>query len=278
MYRRTKARIFKIIERPTADDFASRVFAYSIMTLITFNVIAVIVETVESVAAPLGPLLTVFEIFSVAVFSVEYVLRVWTCTTDARFAGGLRGRVRYALTPMALVDLLAILPFYLPMFISLDLRFVRSLRLFRLFRLFKLARYSASLRTLGKVLRTKKEELLITLFVLIVLLVFASSAMYYAENEAQPKNFSSIPAAMWWGVVTLTTVGYGDIYPVTPVGKFVGAMVAVLGVGLFALPTGILASGFTEEMQKHRRREKVVLCPHCGRDVNESPENSPAEA
>jgi len=122
------------------------------------------------------------------------------------------------------------------------------------------------MRTLGVVLRSRREELFVTLFVVIVLLVFASSAMYYVENEAQPEQFSSIPASMWWGAATLTTVGYGDVYPITPVGRLLGAAIAVLGVGLFALPTGILASAFSEELQKKRRRERLV-CPHCGREI-----------
>ena len=105
-----------------------------------------------------------------------------------------------------------------------------------------------------------------TLFTLVVLLIFASSVMYFAENEAQPEKFTSIPASMWWGVATLTTVGYGDVFPVTSLGQLFGAVIAILGVGFFALPTGILASGFAEEIQKRRRRESVI-CPHCGRDI-----------
>ncbi|HYO62939.1 MAG TPA: ion transporter [Pyrinomonadaceae bacterium] len=273
-----KRRLFKIIERPTADDFPSRVFVVFIMTLIVFNVMAVILETVEEIARPLARVFALFEDFSVAVFTAEYVLRLWACVSEAKYRHPVRGRLRYALTPLALVDLLAIVPFYLE-FLPVDLRFVRVLRLFRLFRIFKLARYSASMRTLDDVIRAKKEELLVTLFVVVILLIFASSTMYYAENEAQPDKFSSIPSAMWWGVATLTTVGYGDVFPVTPVGRLLGAVIAVLGVGLFALPTGILASGFSEELQKSRQRERAV-CPHCGRDLHARPgdeEQTPGE-
>jgi voltage-gated potassium channel len=270
MYAEAKSRTHKILELPTADDLASRLFAVSIMTLIVFNVLAVMLETVEEVARPLARLFTVVEIFSVAVFSIEYVLRLWACTADPRYAGAFRGRVRYALSPMALIDLLAILPFYLE-FLPFDLRFIRSLRLFRLLRIFKLARYSASLRTLDDVMRAKKEELLVTVFFVVIMLIFASSAMYYAENEAQPDKFPSIPAAMWWGAAALTTVGYGDVFPVTPLGKLLGGVIAVLGVGLFALPTGILASGFTEEIRKNRKRE-VIVCPHCGMEIGDGQE------
>jgi voltage-gated potassium channel len=130
-----------------------------------------------------------------------------------------------------------------------------------------LGRYSESLRTVTRVIRSKKEQLSVAVFVVAIMLVVASSAMYYLEHEAQPKTFSSIPAAMWWGVVTLTTAGYGDIYPVTTLGKVVGAMIALLGVGLFALPAGILASGFAEELRD--RREEKQICPHCGRAIDE---------
>ena len=173
-------------------------------------------------------------------------------------------------TPLALIDLMAVLPFYLP-FVFPDLRFMRALRLFRLFRVLKLARYSTSLQTFVDVLRLKKEELLLMLFAIMILLVVSSSLMYDVEHEAQPDDFSSIPAAMWWGIVTLATVGYGDIYPVTPWGKFIGSMVVILGIGLFALPTGVLASGFAEVLAKRKEEQKMagMVCPHCGRHIGD---------
>jgi len=222
-------------------------------------------ETVSSLASQNMGLFDAFEVFSVSVFTVEYLVRLWACTSDDRFGHPLKGRLRFAATPLALVDLLAILPFFLPMLIPLDLRFLRALRLFRLFRLLKMARYSQALRILGGTVRHKKEELLIAVFVILILLVIASTLMYSAENDAQPEAFSSIPATMWWGVATLTTVGYGDIYPVTVVGRFLVAIIAILGIGMFALPAGILGSGFIEEIQKTRGER--ITCPHCGKDV-----------
>lgn len=264
-YEGAKRRTYELLEREVGQtrlDFAVDLF---ITTLIVVNVLAVMLETVVWIGEPYRSHFLALELFSVAVFTAEYVLRLWSCTSDARYAEPVRGRLRYALHPMTLIDLLAVAPFYLE-FLTVDLRFVRALRLFRLFRIFKLARYADSMRTLGLVLRSRREELLVTLFVVLVLLVFASSAMYYVENEAQPQQFSSIPAAMWWGVATLTTVGYGDVYPVTTAGRFLGAGIAILGVGLFALPTGILASAFSEELQKRRRKE-ALLCPHCGKEI-----------
>ena len=267
-YEGTKRRTWELLEREIGESRLDYAVDLSITLLIVFNVLAVMLETVTWIDEPYHPFFVAFELFSVAVFTAEYLLRLWSCTADARYAEPVRGRLRYATRAMPLVDLLAVAPFYLE-FIAVDLRLVRALRLFRLFRIFKLARYADSMRTLGLVLRSRREELLVTLFVVVVLLVFASSAMYYVENEAQPEQFSSIPASMWWGVATLTTVGYGDVYPVTTAGRFLGAGIAILGVGLFALPTGILASAFSEELQKRRRKEAVV-CPHCGKEVDGS--------
>jgi voltage-gated potassium channel len=265
-YERAKRRTYELLEREVGASRLDFAFDLFITTLIVTNVCAVMLETVVWIEAPLHPYFVGFELFSVAVFTAEYVLRLWSCTADPRYADAVRGRLRYATSALPLIDLLAVAPFYLE-FVAFDLRFVRALRLFRLFRIFKLARYADSMRTLGVVLRSRREELLVTLFVVVVLLVFASSAMYYVEHEAQPEQFSSIPASMWWGAATLTTVGYGDIYPVTSAGRLLGAAIAVLGVGLFALPTGILASAFSEELQKKRRRERLV-CPHCGEEID----------
>jgi voltage-gated potassium channel len=237
-----------------------------IVVLILFNIGAIILETEKSVYNAYRGIFIAFEYFSIAVFTIEYLLRLWFCTHDERFKGAFRGRLRFAMTPLALIDLCAILPFYLPMLLPIDLRFIRAIRLFRLFRIFKLARYSTAFTTLTNVIRAKKEELLITAFIVGVLLVTASSLMYFIENEAQPKAFSSIPAAMWWGIATLSTVGYGDIYPVTLAGKVLGAVIALLGIGMFALPAGILGSGFVEEL--HRQRPEKKICPHCGKELS----------
>jgi voltage-gated potassium channel len=206
----------------------------------------------------------------VAVFSLEYILRVWSCTENPRFKSPVLGRLRFMLTPMALVDLLAVLPFYLP-FASADLRFMRAMRLFRLFRVLKLARYSESMQTFLDVLRLKKEELILMFFAIIILLIISSSLVYEAEHEVQPEAFSSIPAAMWWGIVTLATVGYGDVYPKTELGKLIGSIVVILGIGLFALPTGVLASGFAEVLARKKEKHKMekMCCPHCGRYIGE---------
>jgi len=152
------------------------------------------------------------------------------------------------------------------MFIPFDLRFIRAIRLIRLFRLFKLGRYSVAIKLFGRVLKGKREELFITAFAIFILLTISSSLLYYVEHKAQPEVFSSIPAAMWWGVATLTTVGYGDIYPITSLGKFLGAIISLLGIGLFAMPAGILSAGFIEEIRK--KKETAKTCPHCGEKLD----------
>ncbi|MBU4350585.1 potassium channel family protein, partial [bacterium] len=182
-----------------------------------------------------------------------------TCTLNENFRNPITGRLRYILTPFALIDLLAILPFYLPMIIPLDLRFIRAVRLFRLFRLFKMGRYSKAVLMLKKVLKEKKEELVLVVFVVFLLLIIFSSLMYFIEKEAQPEAFSSIPEAMWWGIITLTTVGYGDVYPITPLGKILGALIAFLGIGMFALPAGILGSGLVEAIQKKEKGDEKLI-------------------
>ena len=261
-----KKRAYEILEVAAPADTTSRLFDIFILSLIVLNVVAIVLETVEFVYEMSPFFFRSFEVASVLIFSVEYLLRIWSCTASSNYASPVYGRIRFALTPLALIDLLAILPFYLS-FLDLDLLFIRALRLFRLFRIAKLSRYSLALQTFGRILSAKKEELLTTLFFLFLLLLFASSLMYFAENEAQPEHFSSIPATMWWAIVTLTTVGYGDTYPVTGPGKFLAAVIAILGIGMFALPTGILGAAFVEEIQNRKISSK--LCPHCGKEINE---------
>lgn len=249
-----KNRTHEILEVSAPGDILSKIFDIFIMFLISLNVIAVILETVESLASQHMTFFRTFEIFSVMIFTVEYISRVWSCTVSENYRSPFLGRIRFIFTPFAIVDLLAILPFYLPMLIPIDLRFIRALRLFRLFRIFKMGRYSDAFQILGNVLKNKKEELFITIFFIFILLILASSLMYFIEHEAQPEVFSSIPDAMWWGVITLTTVGYGDVCPITIPGKILGSIIALLGLGMFALPAGILAAGFLSEIKKSEKK------------------------
>ena len=257
-------RTYEILEGTTSDRYAKG-FQYFIITLISVNVLVVIIETEESVLDEYGYLFTPFEVFSIIIFTGEYAGRLIVCKLNPKYNNKKFATLRYALTPMMLVDLAAILPFFLP-FIVTDVRFIRIIRLLRLFRLFKLARYSEPMQTLGDVFKAKAGDLAVAFFILFIVLIFASSLMYHAEHEAQPEAFSSIPASMWWGIVTLTTIGYGDTFPVTTLGKVIAAGVAVLGIAVYAIPTGIMASAFTEELRK--KRQKPRKCPHCGKELN----------
>jgi voltage-gated potassium channel len=164
-----------------------------------------------------------------------------------------------------LVDLLAIIPFYLPFLIKTDLRFLRILRLTRFFRILKINRYNNALNLIWSVIKEKKAELAMTGFVTLLILIIASFLMYYIEGSAQPDKFPNIIACFWWAIATLTTVGYGDVYPITGFGKFVSGFIAVLGIGLFALPAGIVSSGFMERIGK--KKEDMKRCPHCGKEI-----------
>lgn len=239
----------------------SRIFDIGMLSLIFLNVVAVVIGSVQSVQARFGTFLSWFEAVSVIVFSAEYLVRLWACTADDRFWRGFASRVNFALRPMSVIDLLAVIPFYLP-FVGVDLRTLRVLRLFRILRVAKAGRYCSSLTLIKRVLCSKKEELILTTALMAVLLIMSSTLLYHAENEGQPEAFSSIPATMWWAVATLTTVGYGDMYPLTAIGKLFAGVIAILGVGMFALPTGILGAGFVDAI--HQAKDPQAVCPHCG--------------
>lgn len=237
----------------------ARATDWAIAGLIMCNALAVVLETVDPVFAHHRMAFHRFEVFSVGVFTAEYVLRVWSATAKPGYSRPLVDRLRFASRPQTLLDLLAIAPFYVGTVVfAADLRVLRALRLFRFLRLLKLARYSESFDRLARVVENRAGDLLVAVAGTSLLLVVSSSLMYFIERGAQPNAFSSIPAALWWGVVTLTTVGYGDVYPVTPLGKVLAAVIAILGTGLFALPASILASGFITEDRSSQR------CPHCG--------------
>jgi len=251
VYTNLKERTGALLAAAEDGDLASKLVDQFLILLIALNVFAVILQSVSLIGARFGGFFTWFEVVSVAVFSVEYVCRLWTATLSPHYHHPVVGRLKYALTPMALVDLVAIAPFFLS-FIGVDLRFLRVLRLFRMFRILKLGRYSSALQAFGRVFSRTRAELALVGFTLLVALVLVSSLMYLVEGEVQPELFSSIPAAMWWSIVTLTTVGYGDAVPVTDLGRILGAFVAIAGIGLYALPTGILGAAFVQEMREER--------------------------
>jgi voltage-gated potassium channel len=256
-----RSRAYHLFENP--KDHRRGHFVHSALSvLILANIAAVIFETVPGFHDRYRTAFYAFELFSIAVFTFEYVVRLWSAPENPQFAHPLFGRLRYAVTPFAIIDLSSIIPFYLP-FLSVDLRSLRALRLLRLVRILKVTRQFESLQVFLRVFKRKWPDLTVALFVGAVLLVMTSSLMYHLEHDAQPDKFSSIPAAMWWAAVTLTTVGYGDVFPVTLGGKLLGSLVAVLGIGMIALPASILGSGFVDEIH----RAQPPTCPHCGKEL-----------
>ena len=251
------------------DEQASRLernLHLFLMLLIFLNIFAVLMGSVNRIYSRFGPALDGFEYFSVAIFSLEYLARLWSCTADARYSHPLWGRLRYVFSPMALVDLCAILPTFLT-FTQVDLRMVRALRLVRLARLAKLGRYSQASNLLVRVLAAKREELVLTMSLLVVLALFCATAMYYAEGTVQPDKFPDIPSAMWWALMTITTVGYGDVFPVTPVGRIIAVFTSLIGILMIALPTGVFGAAFVEELNNRRREKHHSACPHCGKSL-----------
>ena len=263
---RVKRRVHEILEIGESGDWASKAVDAALMLLIVANVGAIIVSTDAQIRETSSEFFRYFELASFCVFAVEYLLRMWSCTANPEYSHPVKGRLRYALRPLMVADATAVSSYFIILFLptTLDLGALRTLRL--LSRLACLARYSAGMQAVAVVAAARKGELLAVVSVVGVLIVLASSLMYFVEHGAQPDKFSSIPAAMYWGVITVTTVGYGDVRPITPLGQALTGLIALLGVGMFALPAGILGSGFVEQM--HRRyAHSATTCPHCGGEI-----------
>lgn len=207
------------------------------------------------------------------VFTIEYVARLWACTEDPRYRHVLRGRFGFAGSPMALVDLAAIAPFYVELLLpgTLDLRFLRVLRLLRVFRLLRIPSVAAAFAAIIRVVGGKRAELGITLAIVTVSMLLSAGLIFAAERGQPGTQFTSIPQAMWWSIVTITTIGYGDMVPATAVGKLIGGFVGFIGICAIALPVGILSSGFVEEINRRRTAPAAApgTCPTCGREPRE---------
>ena len=249
----------KVYSVLNADRYSGRLneFIDVVMgKLIFLSVAAVMLETVESIHTPLQNQFRYFDYFTVVVFTLEYVGRVWCCPEDEAYGEGWTERLRYMVTPIALIDLLSILPFYLGFLLTLDLRFLRAIRLLRLL---KFTRYSTAMTTLMEVVSEQIPALSAAFFTTLTVTIFAASIIYLVEHEAQPDKFSSIPEATYWAIITLLSVGYGDITPITSLGKFVTMIISLMGLGLVALPAGILASGFQQKMQERSAQFKALV-------------------
>ncbi len=251
-----RKRIWEILEKGNSNDKVSFYTDIFLITLIVFNIIAVLLETVDSIYSKYALEFLIFERFSTAVFLVEYILRIWVCVEEKIKNNKLITRLKYASTWPAIIDLLAVLSGLLPMIFEVDLRILRALRMLRLL---KFSRYFKVMNLLLGVLREEKQSFLAAMFLLTIAMLIASTGIYIFEKDAQPEKFSSIPEAMWWAIATLTTIGYGDVTPVTGMGKFFGAIIAIIGIGVVALPSGILASGFTDQLKRRQAQYENEL-------------------
>tara|TARA_B100002052_G_C15794707_1_gene558056 strand:- start:1 stop:900 length:900 start_codon:yes stop_codon:yes gene_type:complete len=251
-----RKRIWEILEKGNSNDKVSFYSDIFLITLIIFNIIAVLLETVDSIYSKFTLEFLIFERFSTAVFLIEYILRVWVCVEDKIKNNKLITRLKYASTWPAIIDLLAVLSGLLPMIFEVDLRILRALRMLRLL---KFSRYFKVMNLLLGVLKEEKQSFLAAMFLLTIAMLIASTGIYLFEKDAQPDKFSSIPEAMWWAIATLTTIGYGDVTPVTGMGKFFGAIIAIIGIGVVALPSGILASGFTDQLKRRQAKYENEL-------------------
>ncbi len=228
-----------------SDAPMGRVFAFSVQAMIVVSLISFSVETLPNLTSSTRTWLHRLESFCVIVFSIEYVLRLWVATPKRA----------YALSFFGIIDLLAVLPFFLRT--AIDLRAIRAFRLLRLFRIFKLARYSAATRRFHVALLIAKEELVLFLSMTAILLYLAAVGIYYCESEAQPQAFGSVFHCLWWAVCTLTTVGYGDVYPVTVGGKVFTFFTLIIGLGVIAVPAGLLASALAKARQLEDQRRDL---------------------
>ena len=265
-----KKYIYEIIQPAEKGSIGSKIFDLFIMALILFSVASVFITTFP-ISDKAVTVMTRIEEWSLIVFTAEYLLRIWTADYLYPNNGKVKSRIKYVTSGMAIIDLISILPFFLPMILPVNLVGIRAFRLVRLLRIFKLNRYSDALSSIGEVFRKKSQEIFVSIFFVFILLVISSLLIYYAEHDAQPEQFANAFSGLWWAVATLTTVGYGDIYPVTVLGRILGTIIAIMGIGMVAVPTGILSAGFveileqknsskqeSEEEKKSRGRKKVL--------------------
>lgn len=265
-----KKRTFQIISRAEHGDKVSVLFDVVIISMIVLCVVFIVAESFDSLAHKYAGAFDAFETFSVIFFTIEYLLRLWTA--NLLYPDSKHPHIRYAFSFMALIDLAAILPFYLP-FVGVDLRFLRMFRLFRLsriLRLLKLGRYIDSLQTIRHVVKSSASKLVTTLAACTVVMFLAAILMYTVENPEQPEAFPNALASLWWAVCTLTTVGYGDIYPITAVGKVLASIISIVGIGIVAIPTGIISAGFMAAMNHGKQPAHAkTFCPYCGNKLVE---------
>ena len=248
----TRKKVYDILEHGFDGSSTSRLFSGFIVLLIILNVSAIILESYKPIGEMYHQEFLLFNIFSVVVFTLEYFARIWVSVESphSERSGPTKSRVKYLLSPVSLIDLLAIAPFYLSFIFAIDLRYLRMLRMIRLL---KLTHYFKGLHLFIDVFKKELPSIGAAIIIMCVLVIMSASVMYGLEHEAQPDVFDSIPSAIWWSVVTMTTVGYGDVIPVTFLGKFISIFIMLLGVGIVALPAAMLAAKFGDELRTRKQ-------------------------
>jgi voltage-gated potassium channel len=251
--------LYYIVDEHDESNRLSKAFNYFLMALIVLSVGEMALETDKSIYEPYKQYFDIFDFFTVMVFSVEYIIRIMTSHLDPEYRGKTRWEsIRsYIFSFAGIIDLVSILPFFWD-FNKLDLRELRMLRLLRFLRVFKITRYNSSMKLVGDVIKDKSSEIGVIMGLIIIIMIIASFMMFYAEQQAQPDVFTNVLDCLWWAVVTMTTIGYGDVYPVTVLGKVVGSVMALLGIGLVAMPTGIISAGFLEKVNERNEKKKAA--------------------
>jgi len=220
------------------DNIKSRLFGFIIQLLILVSIITFSIETLPNLKPQTKAILESIELICIIVFSIEYILRIYVSDR----------RLNFIFSFFGIIDLLAILPFYLAF--GVDMRSLRAVRFLRLFRIFKLVRYNKAIIQFTKAMAMAKEQILLFVFTTLILIYFSAVGIYYFENQAQPEHFSSIFDSLWWAIVTLTTVGYGDVYPITIGGRIFTFFILIIGLGIIAIPTGIISAALTKSIDK----------------------------
>lgn len=278
--------LYYIVDENDEHNRLSKFFNYFLMVLIILSVGEMALETDDGIFLPYRNYFRIFDFFTVMVFSTEYIIRIMTAHLIPENKGKTRWQAvkTYIFSFAGLVDLLSILPFYLD-FTNLDLRVLRMLRLLRFFRVFKITRYNDSMKLVADVIRDKRSEIGVIMGLIFIIMIIASFIMFYAEHKDNAEQFPNVLSCLWWAIVTMTTIGYGDVYPITTAGKVVGSIMALLGIGLVAMPTGIISAGFLEKIAEKKKEEKDKgkeepkenisennqkhYCPYCGHKLDD---------
>jgi voltage-gated potassium channel len=262
-----KRRIYELVEKGSHGSKVNLIFDYFIVSLIILNVVAVALDTLSVLNSDLIQFLKIFEIFSIIIFTVEFLMRLYVSDISFPASNKFYSLLKFICSPFGLIDLLAILPFYLPFIIKIDLRFLRVLRLIRFFRIFKISRYNSTLKLFLDVFKQKRAELQMTFFIAFLMVLISAFLMYHVENPVQPEKFKNIFTTLWWAVATLTSIDTEGITPVTILGKVLNELMSILGIVLIALPTGIISAGFIEMIDKKKSEKNKNVCPHCGKEI-----------